>query len=132
MTTEAKASVKKKHKLYRRWRENTADGQAKQEYKRVNNQAKWACRKAVKQFEKRVAKNYKSNPKSFWSYIRSKLKTKTSVADLDREVGSKTETDAEKAEHLVNTFFHAVFTKENLEETPKSDEEKGGLSATQH
>ena len=34
--------------------------------------------------EKNIAKNIKSNPKAFWRYTQSKLKTKPGIPDLEK------------------------------------------------
>lgn len=110
------ASVRKKHKLYRRWLQ-TKDGQDYLEYCKARNKAKRDCRKAKKRLEKEVAKDSKRNPKKFWSYTKDKTKTKSGVADLKKPDGSKTTTDQEKAD-LLNSFFESVFTVEGDNELP--------------
>jgi len=51
----------------------------------VRNQAKWERRKAQKEFEKKLAKESKKNPKAFYKYAHSKLKTRTGIAHLAGE-----------------------------------------------
>ncbi|CAI9719750.1 Hypothetical predicted protein [Octopus vulgaris] len=88
-----------------------------QAYIRTRNKATNACRKAKKKLEKMVATQAKKSPKSFWSYVKSKTKSKTGIADLKRSEGSKTTTDKEKAD-LLNTFFQSVFTVEKEGDLP--------------
>ena len=52
-----------------------------------------------------------------FSYVNSKLKTKTGIADLDIETG-KAITDNEKAEAL-NKSFSDVFTDEDTSNIPR-------------
>ena len=59
----------------------------------------------------------KKNPKAFFNYARSKMKTRTGVSDLEYPDGRMAHTDVEKAE-LLNTFFSEVFTKEDLVTPP--------------
>jgi len=59
----------------------------------MRNQTKWECRKAQKEFEKKLAKESKKNPKAFYKYAQSKLKTRTGIAHLAREDGSLTTTE---------------------------------------
>ena len=59
----------------------------------MRNQAKWECRKAQKEFEKKLAKESKKNPIAFYKYAQSKLKTRTAIAHLAREDGSLTTTE---------------------------------------
>ncbi|KAK7108399.1 hypothetical protein V1264_016145 [Littorina saxatilis] len=103
-------TVRKKHKLFRKWLESR-DGKVYQEYCKVRNQARRACRKAQRLLEQTVAKQAKRNPKAFWSYVKNKTKTKTGIADLKKEDGTKTTSDQEKAE-VLNAFFKSVFTAE--------------------
>ena len=60
-----------------------------EKYAKARNQARWECHKAKKTFECTLAK-------AIFSYVNSKLKTKTGIADLDIETGKAT-TDSEKA-----------------------------------
>ena len=85
-------------------------------YAKARNQARWECRKAKKIFERTLAKEAKRNPKAIFSYVNSKLKTKTGIADLDIETGKAT-TDNEKAEAL-NEFFSDAFTEEDTSNVP--------------
>ena len=59
-------------------------------YTKVRNQAKLECRKAQKEFEKKLAKESKKTPKGFYKY---ELKTRTGIAHLAREDGSLTTTE---------------------------------------
>ena len=76
-----------------------------EKYSKARNRARWECRKAKRTFERTLTKEAKRNPKAIYifSYVNSKLKTKTGIADLDIETGKAT-TDSEKAEAL-NTFL---------------------------
>uniref|UniRef100_A0A0L8H735 Endonuclease/exonuclease/phosphatase domain-containing protein n=1 Tax=Octopus bimaculoides TaxID=37653 RepID=A0A0L8H735_OCTBM len=80
-------TVWQKHKLYRRWLQ-TKNEQNYQAYIRNRNKTTKACRKAKKKLEEMVATQAKTNPKSFWSYMKSKMKSKTGIADLKRSDGS--------------------------------------------
>jgi len=83
----------------------------------VRNQAKWECRKTQNNFEKKLAKESKKNPKSFYKYAQSKLKIRTGIAYLVQENGSLTTTDKQKADVLSN-FFSSVFTREDTNNMP--------------
>ena len=69
--------------------------------------------------EKNIAKESKSNPKRFWKYTQSKLKTRANVPDLQvpgTETSPKfTTPDTEKAEVLLQ-YFSSVFTVEQPNE----------------
>ena len=56
--------VKIKNNMYRRWR-NSRDNEDYLSYARARNQARSACRKAVRLYEKDIARQIKQNPKHF-------------------------------------------------------------------
>ena len=104
--------VKNKHKLFREWHKNGNDKNDKKDYNKANNRARKECRKANKAYERKIAEESKTNPKMFFKYTNSKLKSKSGIADLTKEDGTKTKDDSEKAE-LLNLFFQSVFTLED-------------------
>ena len=110
MNNTALVKVKSKNEAYTYYR-NTMDVKDYEKYAKARNQVRWECRKAKKIFERTLAKEAKRNPKDIFSYVNSKLKTKTGIADLDIETGKAT-TDSEKAEAL-NEFFSDAFTDED-------------------
>ena len=56
------------------------------------------------EFEKKIAREAKTNPKQFWRYANSKSRTRIGVADLYKDPGDPkselTKNDKEKAEVL--------------------------------
>ena len=70
--------------------------------------------KSKREVERNIVIQSKSNPKKFWSHVRSKLETKTGVAPLLQNKKDETSTkldDKEKANFLRKPFA-SVFTKE--------------------
>ncbi len=120
MDKNAFTKVRKKHQSFNRYKE-TLEGQVYDVYARARNQAKWECTKIKKQYEAKLAEEAKKNPKAFYKYARSKLKTKATVADLIKDDGTKTTSEKEKADAL-NEFFSSVFTKEDMERFPTFEE----------
>ena len=116
MTAKAREKVKWKKTAFSTWR-STRSGRDYKEYTKARNQAKWECRKAQRDFEKKLAKESKKNPKAFYKYAQSKLKTRTGIAHLIKEDGSLTTTDKQKADEL-NSFFSSVFTREDTNNMP--------------
>ena len=96
-------AVKKKTEAYRLYREYR-DEQHFIEYRRASNKVKTEVRNAVREFEKQIAGEAKLNPKAFYRYALSKMKTKSTVGDLERLDGTMADTDVQKAE-VLNSFF---------------------------
>ena len=111
--------LKKVKKKYHAWKRYTATKQYEdyQIYVKLRNAATYGVRSAKREFEKKLADEIKVNPKSFWSYVRSKTKVKKGISDLDKEDGTRTQNDEEKAD-VLNKFFASVFTREDLENIP--------------
>ena len=116
MNAKALAQVKKKVHSFKSYME-TREGEDYAAYARARNQARWACRNAVRDFKRTLARESKSYPKAFFKYAKSKLKTKASIPDLEKQNGLKTSNDNKKAE-VINEFFSRVFTRENLHGIP--------------
>ena len=76
--------IKKKNRLWSKKRQNIALEEEKLQYNKLRNQIRRLTRKAKKAMEKKIAKNSKKNPKSFWSYAKSKLKSKAGIPELEK------------------------------------------------
>ena len=74
-------AIKKKRDMYTLYC-NTRDDKDYVQYRRASNLVKAEVRKAVRDFEKRIATEVKTNPKGFFKYARSKLKTNPRISDL--------------------------------------------------
>ena len=116
MNEDVLKKVKKKKVAYQRYKA-TKEGRAWDDYARARNEAKWACRQAVRDMEAKIAGLSKTNPKSFFRYANKNLKTKSTIPDLVKPDGTKTKSDKEKAE-LLNDFFSSVFTNEDTNNVP--------------
>ena len=87
-------------------------------YNKARNLSRRATRSTIKQFELNIAKEVKTNPKSFWRHVKQKTKVSSKIADLiDPSTGNKTQCTEEQVD-VLNTFFSSVFTDENLAEIP--------------
>ena len=114
------SKIKRKNKIWGRIRKGLASEEESLNYKRIRNQVRKLTRKAKILLERNVAKNAKSNPKHFWRYTQSKLKTRAGIPDLvkpntgDGNTSDKqnfTQNDKEKANVFVD-YFSSVFTEE--------------------
>ena len=119
--------IKRKGKLHRRWINNLKNGRNCEEdrkaYTKVRNQVKNRMLNTKIKFEKDIAERSKHSPKVFWSYTRSKLKTKTGVAPLLENTNDKSSirySDKQKAD-ILQKQFASVFTREPDGELPKFD-----------
>jgi len=64
-----------------KWQE-TKDANTELKYKKQVKKASKAVKLAKKNFEKQIAKKIKSDPKLFYSYVKSKTKSKSAVGPL--------------------------------------------------
>ena len=115
MNEKALIKVKKKSEAYKRYI-NTSEGRDYVAYAQARNQARWECRRLKREFERSLAKDAKTNPKSFYKYANSKLKTRSGIGNLDTANG-KVSSDKDKAQAL-NEFFTSVFTREDTSSIP--------------
>ena len=96
------------------------------EYARARNQVKWEVRKAKKSKERSIAQSMKKNPKLFFRYVNSKIKSREGVSNLRKDDGNLTENDKEKTE-VLNNFFQSVFTSEDKSNIPKFESKTNNL-----
>jgi len=89
-------------------------------YCRARNKCTVLTRAAKRRFEKVVAESAKSNPKSFWSYVREKTKSRAGIPDLKNVDNENVSTNKGKAD-ILNTFFASVFVKEPAGQIPIFD-----------
>ena len=117
MSITVKKSVKRKHKLFKRFLQSDSS----KDYKEYINQRNITCKlikQAKKCHEKNIASHAKTNPKQFWKYVNSKRKCREKVAALQKEDGSLTTNNKEKANLLID-FFSSVMTHEDLSNLDK-------------
>ena len=116
MTREALKAVKAKRKAWNRYF-YSGGPQQYEEFKVKRNIATAAVRNAQRNYEKRLAENIKTDPKSFWKLVRSKTHTKSTIGELQKENGEVATTDEDKAEAL-NNHYRKVFTTEDTSTIP--------------
>ena len=120
MNNQIKKSVKKKYKLFKRFLESDNSWHY-HEYIKVRNQVTKDTKKAKYEYEVKVAKESKLNPKMFWRYVNSKRKCKQNVTSLKNDEDILITDDKGKAD-LLNKYFSSVFTKEDLKNLPHMSE----------
>ena len=80
-------------------------------YKQARNKVTTEMRRSKYNYEKNLASKIKTDSKLFWSYVRSKLKTKTNLNQLKQACGTLTNDNQQKAD-LLNCYFASVFETE--------------------
>lgn len=116
VTHQCKTAIKKKHTKWLKFQYCKSD-QHYDEYKVARNIVTSELRKSKYCYEKDLAKKIKTDSKLFWSYVRSKTRTKTSIGQLETPDGNCTNESSEKAE-ILNNYFASVFESEGSETLP--------------
>ena len=73
------------------------------------------------QFESLIAGDIKTAPKKFWSYVKSRTKTRSKIPTL-RKIDGTCATNAKDKAETLNDFFINNFTEERLDDLPAIDE----------
>ena len=108
--------IRKKKKLWKNYRKS----QEYEDYlafKKLENEVKKNVRKAKKDFEKKLAKNSKANPRSFYKYVNSKKSNRENVGPL--KCNNVIIDDDKNMADVLNNFFGSVFVKEDLNNVPE-------------
>ena len=82
------------------------------------NKLRKLTRQLRKTFEQRISKEIKKNPKIFWKYSNSRLKTKSGIEALKDEHGHLSSDDQTKAS-VLNRYFSSIFTEEDISTVPQ-------------
>lgn len=127
ISKQSRDAIRKKHKCHRAWmstKSKESSDKARQDYTKERNKVKSLLRKDKMKFERNIALQAKTNPKAFWAYTRSQLKTKCGVAPLLRNPKDKESmefNDTEKA-NILQRQFTSVFTREPEGDLPNFDQ----------
>ena len=119
-------AIKEKHRIHRSWircKRRGSFSTTREAYCKARKKVKRLMRQSKKSFEKAIATESKKNPKPFWKYVRSKLRTKSGISPLLRDKKNPNSLkfdDTEKAEILQDQFC-SVFTQEQDGELPTMD-----------
>ena len=114
-----KQAARLKRKKATLWKEYThsRDDIDHARFCRCRNQLRKLSRSLREDFEHRISKEVKHNPKVFWKYLNPRLKTKSGIEVLKDDQGNLTNNDQAKAT-ILNKYFASVFTKEDLSTAP--------------
>ena len=116
MTSNALLLRKRKNALWLRCTE-TNDPIDIVRFRHCRNRLRQLTRHLRKQFESQLVAEVKVNPKAFWRYSNSRLKTKPKIGDLKDSSGLLVSEGGLKA-GILNTFFSSVFTQEDEDDVP--------------
>ena len=107
---EVKLEYRKRKRTYRNLR-GSVSSLAAELRREADRRLQEAITRSRVAFENKIAVDSKSNPKRFWSYVRSQLASKPRVTGVLKCDGSLTESDLDAANTL-NNFFVSVFVQE--------------------
>ena len=108
--------VKKKYSSWLRYL-NTKQAETYLNYVRERNKSTNENKKARKNYEKKLAKECRKNPKSVWQYMKSTNRVASQIPNLKKPDGTSTTTDEEIAETL-NQQYTSSFTDEDTSNIP--------------
>jgi len=114
MTLKAVRTVKRKHNLFRRYRDINYP-----KYIEAVQMTRTETRRANINFEKKFAQNIKMSNKSFYAYARSRSNIRTSTEPILSASGELKTEAGDMAEEL-NNYVHSVFTKEDINNLPRA------------
>ena len=108
--------IRKKRRLWN-WYKTTRDYTEYQAYLAVQKSVTKTIRAAKKEFERKLAKNFKNNPRQFYSHLNNNTKSRAQVGPLKNESGEQI-SDSQGMCNVLNSFFTSVFTEEDTANIP--------------
>ena len=120
MSKECKDAIRVKHRKWKRYK-YCKNVQNFTNYKIARNSVVKKLRKSKYNYEKDLATRIKTDSKLFWSHVRAKTKTKSTISALKTDHNKTTQCDQERA-NILNRYFGSVFTKVNTENIPRFDD----------
>ena len=112
MTYKAMKAVKRRHKIYRKYKDPEHPA-----CKKADRKASMATKQSKRHFESKLAQKIKTDKKSFFAYVRSKTKAKVKVGPLKDTQGHDT-SDSSHMVEILNDQFSSVFTQEDFSNIP--------------
>ena len=108
--------LRKKRRLWK-WYKTTRDYAEYQAYLAVQKTVAKTIRSAKKKFERKIAKNFKKNPRQFYSHLNKNMKSRVQVGPLKTSTG-ETVADSPGMCEVLNNQFTSVFTEEDGRNIP--------------
>ena len=116
LNRESILAIKEKHKTWNRYKKKPSR-ENWEAYTTSRNIATNKINQAKCNYEGKIAAEVKNNPKSFWSYVKSKTSSKGGIRELRNADNEIITQDNQKA-ILLNNYFTSVFTDEDCSEIP--------------
>ena len=113
MDKDVRKLIRRKNRLWTRYME-TRDINKYREYCKCWNKARNITRRARKEFELQIALKARLEPKNFWKYANSKLKTRSNIPDLYTDTNSKQLTTCDQEKLKLYRNFSEVSTPQSL------------------
>ena len=111
MNKDTRLLIKTKNRAWNRYKSNKTDVNWSA-FAKIRNETNRAVTQVKKNFEQKIAREIKSNPKQFWRYVNSKNPRVREFPTMYDQDGVEYACDNEKAS-LFNLYFANVFTKED-------------------
>ncbi|KGL93213.1 hypothetical protein N301_01878, partial [Charadrius vociferus] len=121
MNKELLDMLKRKKEAYREWKQGRI---AWEEYRGIVQAARHRVRQAKAQIELNLARDIKTNKKSFFKFVSEKRKTRENVDPLQKETQELVIRNRDRAE-VLNGFFAPVVTGKDCSRTAHDAECKG-------
>ena len=118
-------AIRKKQRLWRHYK-HTQNRDDLNSYKKAEKECKKLIRNSKRRYEKKIANS--DEPKQFYSYLRSKTKSKTGVGPL-KSNGEVISDEAQIAQ-LLNEYFCSVFKQEDTNNIPVAADISGNVKVS--
>ncbi|HSZ24591.1 MAG TPA: reverse transcriptase family protein [Cytophagaceae bacterium] len=128
MTKKIKKSIKRRNRAWRKY-ETGPQYQKLVNYRKLRNKVNKEIKAGKRNFEVSLAEKIKLQPKAFYSYVRSKTKSKVKVGPLLNKNGKVIDDKREMCE-LLNDYFSSVFTLENRVNIPTTNAKQNSCQPT--
>src|SRR5260221_11431428 len=115
---KTRKAMKRRKRKWQKYKESNDIGDW-WSYKQARNNVTRELRNARLQFEQKLTTDIKKNQKTFFSYVRSKSRTKDRVGPLKDNNGQVVDDD-QKSCDILNSFFSSVYTDENMNNMPEA------------
>ena len=120
LTQQCKDAIKIKHRKWKKFKYCKTD-ENYSAYKTERNKVVSELRKSKYYYEKDLAARIKTDNKLFWSHVRAKTKTKSTLGAIENLQGNLTSDETESA-NILNDYFASVFEVEENDQIPEFEE----------